>query len=95
MMNLSKQMITKRHVFVQTFLVLALLFTLISTTGCGIIGARHVRSDLEGEHSKRYSDLGDKERSAYSITLASGEIVTQAEYIAKRQPVFLFFYSPT
>lgn len=81
-MHLGKKL-TKIVSSLNRLVQVSLVCTLICLTGCGA-----------GSSQVDMSQSAPEKPPVYSITLDNGQVVTQDDYLKKRQPVFLFFFTP-
>ena len=89
--------VTKTHFLVHGLLWISIVCIMVGAPSCvskdGQDGMRASKAIGSGTDADNW-EATSKYKPVYSITLGSGEVVTQADYLAKRQPVFLFFFSP-
>ena len=89
--------VTKSHFLVHGLLWISIVCIMVGVTSCvtnygqdGMLASKVMVSGTDSDNLQPTS----KYKPVYSITLGSGEVVTQADYLAKQQPLFLFFFSP-
>ena len=89
--------VTKTYFLIGGLLWISIVCIMAGVTSCvsndgqdGMLGSKVMVSGTDADNSQPTS----KYKPVYSITLGSGEVVTQADYLAKQQPLFLFFFSP-
>ena len=89
--------VTKTHFLVHGLLWISMVCIMAGVTSCvsndwqdGMLGSKVMVSGTDADNWQATS----KYNPVYSITLGSGEVVTQADYLARQQPLFLFFFSP-
>ena len=89
--------VNKTHFLVDGLLWISIVCIMVGATGCvskdGQDGTRASKVIGSGTDADNWQATS-KYKPVYSITLGSGEVVTQADYLAKQQPLFLFFFSP-
>ena len=79
----SGEKLTKMFSSLNRLVQLSLVCTLTCLTGCGTVSSEADMLKASPENPP-----------VYSITLDDGQVVTQEYYLKKRQPVFLFFFTP-
>ena len=89
--------VTKTHSLIDGLFWISIVCIMVGVTSCvsndgqdGMLASKVMLSGTDSDNLQPTS----KYKPVYSITLGSGEVVTQADYLAKQQPLFLFFFSP-
>ena len=89
--------VTKTHSLIDGLFWISIVCIMVGVTSCvssdgqdGMLASKVMVSGTDADNLQPTS----KYKPVYSITLGSGEVVTQADYLAKQQPLFLFFFSP-
>ena len=89
--------VTKTHFLIDGLFWISIVCIMVGVTSCvsndgqdGMPASKVIVSGTDADNLQPTS----KYKPVYSITLGSGEVVTQADYLAKQQPLFLFFFSP-
>ena len=89
--------VTKSHFLIDGLFWISIVCIMVGVTSCvtnygqdGMLASKVMVSGTDADNTQPTS----KYKPVYSITLGSGEVVTQADYLAKQQPLFLFVFSP-
>ena len=89
--------VTKSHFLIDGLFWISIVCIMVGVTSCvtnygqdGMLASKVMVSGTNADNLQPTS----KYKPVYSITLGSGEVVTHADYLAKQQPLFLFFFSP-